>query len=172
MGAMNNLRNLVDELASKDGVVREQARKALVASKGNDVVQALIGKLADPRRQVRWEATKALSDIANPVAAAALVQAMHDENTEIAWLAAEGVAGLGEPGLLAVLGGLTSASHSAGYCTAAYHAFKMFCKMGKHCDELLPVMKALEGIEPKLTAPVAAYEALQKLRLGEATPVT
>ena len=104
---MNATEAAIEELASKDGVVRERARKALVSANSHEVVHALIAELVDPRNQVRWEAAKALSEIADPVAAIPLVHAMHDENSDVAWVASEGIAAMGEPGLLAVLSGLT-----------------------------------------------------------------
>lgn len=164
---MNATQTAIEELASKDGVVRERARKALVSAKGHEVVHALIAELVDPRQQVRWEAAKALSDIADSVAAIPLVHAMHDDDNDVAWVAAEGVAEMGEPGLLAVLSGLTRASHSPEYCKAAHHSLKEFRKVGMRRAEIEAVMKALEGAESKLTAPVVAYEVLQKIRLGE-----
>ncbi|QDV85813.1 HEAT repeat domain-containing protein [Planctomycetes bacterium TBK1r] len=166
---MTEIQSTLDELASNDGAVRERARKALVATNGHEVVYALIGELVDPRHQVRWEAAKALSEIADPVAAIPLVHAMFDEDNDVAWVAAEGVARLGEPGLLAVLSGLTRASHSVEYCKAAHHSLKEFRKSGKQHTEVDAVMKALEGVEPKLSAPVAAYQALQQIRIGEVT---
>ncbi|TWU35228.1 hypothetical protein Q31b_53240 [Novipirellula aureliae] len=154
----------IKELASKDGVVRERARKALVATKGHEVVHALIGELVDPQRQVRWEAAKTLSEIADPVAAIPLVHAMHDGESDVAWVAAEGVARMGMPGLMAVLSGLTRASFSLEYCKAAHHSLKRMKKSGKQVEEIDKVLAALEGAEPKLTAPIAAHHALQAIR--------
>lgn len=156
----------ISQLASDDGMVREQARKALVAAKGHEVTHALIAELVDPRHQVRWEAAKALSEIGDSVAALPLVHAMDDEDADVAWVAAVGVAAMGEPGLLAVLSGLTRASRSGGFCKAAHHSLREFLRHGTSNQTIEPVFEALNGVEPKLSAPVAAYKALQKLRVG------
>ena len=163
---MNTTETAIEQLASDDGVVREKARKVLVANKGNEVVRALIAELVDPRQRVRWEAAKALSQIGDPVAALPLVHVMDDEDHDVAWIAAEGVAGMGEPGLLAVLSGLTRSSRSATFCKHAHHALKQMRRQGTHHALVETVMVALEGMEPTLTAPVVAYQALQQLRLG------
>ena len=168
---MTTLSTLIEDLESTSGVVREQARKALVARKDPGVVDELIGKLSDARHQVRWEAAKALADISDPVAAIPLVHAMHDEHTDIAWIAAEGVAGMGKQGLLAILSGLTHAHVSLEYYHAAHHALKCFRNCKKYREEIEIVLQALEVMEPKLAAPVAAYQALQKLRVGEPSSV-
>ncbi len=129
------------------------------------MTHALIAELVDPRKQVRWEAAKALSEIGDSVAALPLVHAMDDEDADVAWVAAEGVAGMGEPGLLAVLSGLTRASRSGAFCKAAHHSLREFLKRGTRNQVVEPVFEALDGVEPKLSAPIAAYEALQKLRV-------
>ncbi|MCM2370239.1 HEAT repeat domain-containing protein [Aporhodopirellula aestuarii] len=165
---MNSIERNINDLASDDGVVRDRARKALVAAQGHEVVHALIAELVDPRKRVRWEAAKALADIGSPVAALPLVHAMTDEDDEVAWLAAEGVASLGEPGLLAVFSGITRDCHSLEYCKVAHHSLKEFRKIGNHVEVIDKVKKALEGVEPKLSAPIAAYRALQELKLDMA----
>ncbi|MFG0287771.1 MAG: HEAT repeat domain-containing protein [Rhodopirellula sp. JB044] len=165
---MKTIEDWVADLASGDGVVRDQARKHLVAKRGPDVVRALIGELVDPRKRVRWEAAKALTEIGDPVAALPLVHAMTDSDDEVAWLAAEGVASLGDIGLTAVLSGIARDCGSLEYCKVAHHCLKVFRKLGQHEDVIAPVMSALEGYEPKLSAPVAAYRALQELKVGVA----
>ncbi|EMI45596.1 HEAT repeat domain-containing protein [Rhodopirellula sp. SWK7] len=163
---MNTTETSLHDLSSEDGVVRERARKKLVASRGHEVVHALIGELVDPRKRVRWEAAKALAEIGDPVAALPLVHAMTDDDDEVAWLAAEGVASLGDPGLMAVLSGITRDCDSLEYCKVAHHSLKEFRKIGKHNAIIKKVMSALEGFEPKMSAPIAAYQALQELKVG------
>ncbi|KAA5543034.1 HEAT repeat domain-containing protein [Roseiconus nitratireducens] len=157
----------LQQLASDDGVVREKARKSLVATHSPEVIRALISELVDPRKQVRWEAAKALSEIGDPVAALGLVHAMDDDSKEVAWIAAEGVAAMGTAGLTAVLSGLTRSSRCPEFHKVAHHALKEFHKRGTNREIVETVMQALEGVEPRLTAPVVAYEALSKLRLAK-----
>ncbi|GAA4463436.1 HEAT repeat domain-containing protein [Novipirellula rosea] len=159
----------IKQLASDDGVVREKARNALVAAESRDVTEALIAELVDYRHQVRWEAAKALSQIGDPIAALPLVHAMDDDDHDVAWVAAEGVAEMGEVGLQAVLSGLSHSSRSGSFYKVAHHALKEIRKHGKHRDVVAKVMATLEGVEPRLSAPIAAYEALQELR-GNGSP--
>ena len=163
------LRTTIEQLASDDGLIRKQARQSLAEAKGHEVTYALIGELIDPRKRVRWEAAKALSEIGDPVAALSLVHTMDDEEADVAWVAAEGVAVMGQPGLLAVLSGLTRTSRSGSFYKAAHHSLQEFRKHGTELQTLEPVIKALEGMEPSLSAAVAAYQALQKLRTGSMT---
>ncbi|EMI52897.1 HEAT repeat domain-containing protein [Rhodopirellula sallentina] len=163
---MNTIDNWVADLASDDGVIREQARNRLVAKRGPDVVRALVGELVDPRKRVRWEAAKALTEIGDPVAALPLVHAMTDSDDEVAWLAAEGIASLGDVGLSAALSGIAKDCKSLEYCKVAHHCLKGFRKLDLHEEIIAPVMSALEGFEPKLSAPVAAYRALRELKVG------
>ena len=158
------IQDLVEKLASENGVDRMQAREQLVAAGGYDVTRALIAELVDPRQHVRWEAALALKAMADPIAALPLVHAMDDDDEDVRWVAAEGVAGLGEPGLLAVLSGLTRASKSSVYCTAAHQALRELRDHGVHREIIESVMPALEGSERNLSGPIAAYQALQKLR--------
>ncbi len=160
---MNTTTGNLAELASEDGVVRERARKALIAEGGYEIVHAQIGELTDPRRQVRWEAVMVLSGIADPVSALPLVHAMEDQDSDIAWIAAEGVAKLSDSGLAAVLSRLTNGSSSTQFCRLALHSLKLLRATCKNAEELDAVMHALDSLEPTLAAPVAAYEALQKL---------
>lgn len=151
-------------LGSSDGVVRERARNALVADGGHDIVPALINELSDTRRQVRWEAVKALSKIANPIAALPLVRAMDDRDTDVAWIAAEGVANLGDSGFFALLDRLTHNTSTTQFCRLAHHSLRLLRKSTKYRIELDHIMKAMEGPEPTLAAPVAAYEVTQEIR--------
>jgi HEAT repeat protein len=158
------LQTSIERLASEDGMIIQQARKSLVEAKNHEVTHALIAELVDPRKRVRWEAAKALAEIGEPVAALPLVHSMDDDESDVAWVAAEGVAAMGQPGLLAVLSGLTRTSRSGSFYKAAHHSLQEFRKHGTEVPTLEPVIEALEGIGPSLSASVAAYQALQKLR--------
>lgn len=164
----SEIASTIEQLASEDGMAREKARQALVATSGKEVLTTLVGRLDDRRHQVRWEATKALSEIGDVATANALVHAMHDSNSDVAWVAAEGIARMGEPGLLAVLSGLIRSSRSGEFHRVAHHALKEFRRMGAYREVVDLVMKALDGVEPQLSAPVATYQALQQMQVGAA----
>ncbi|MFG0262228.1 MAG: HEAT repeat domain-containing protein [Novipirellula sp. JB048] len=158
------IKSAVRQFASADGTAREKARQSLVEARSLEVIQAVMAELVDPRRQVRWEAAKALSQIGEPVAALSLVHAMDDEDHDVAWVAAEGVAGMGEIGLEAVLSGLTRSSRSGSFYKVAHHALKQIHARGRHREITASVLESIEGLQPRLSAPLAAYDALQQLR--------
>ncbi len=160
-----DIEQLVDKLCADDGVIRINAREQLVKMGGIDVTRALMIEMNDPRRDVRWEAAKALVSIADPISAPALVQHLSDNDGDIRWLAAEGLGGLGEPGLLAVLNAATRHASDSEFCKAAHHGFKEFRKHEIHANHLVKVIEACEGPEPGVSLPVAAYEALQQIKI-------
>ncbi len=155
---------LTEQLADKDGMTREGARKQLVEIGGHDVTRALVVKLNDLRRDVRWEACKALISIADPIAATALVHRLHDQDSDIRWLAAEGVAQLGEQGLFATLNAAIYNASNSDFCRAAHQALKEFQRHAVHATELAPVIEACENSEPAVSLPVAAFNALQQIK--------
>jgi len=88
-GTGTNLESLMDMLASKDGVVRQKAREALV-NMGKPAVSSLIQALENSRLdQVRWEAAKALESISDTGSMPSLVKALEDSNSDVAWVAAD-----------------------------------------------------------------------------------
>jgi HEAT repeat protein len=81
----------MDLLASEDGVLRRNARVALVAI-GERAIAPLSRALSTSRlRQLRWEAAKALEAIGSPLSIPSLVRALTDRDRDVAWVAAEGL---------------------------------------------------------------------------------
>lgn len=158
--------SLVAELANKDPVVRQRARESLVDRGTSEVTAGLISELTDPREHVRWEAAKALAALADPVSAPALVHALDDDNADVRWLAAEGLVALGKPGLMAVLSGLIKRAGSTAFCRSAHHVLHR-CSQKGNAKAIAPVLAALNGSEPGVCAPPAAYEALTDLKVGQ-----
>ncbi len=115
------VRQLVDQLADEDAVVREKSREQLIQLGGHDVTRAVVMALIDPRTHVRWEAAKVLQAIADPVAAPALMHALDDEDGDVRWVAAEGLIALDKVGLLAVLSGLIKRADSTRIRKSAHH---------------------------------------------------
>lgn len=157
---------LVTDLANNDPVARQRARESLVALGSNEVTSALVAELTDPREHVRWEAAKALADLKAPVSAPALVHALDDDNEDLRWLAAEGLIALGNTGLMAVLSGLIKRAGSTAFCQAAHHVLSG-CSHEGNGKTIAPVLVALDGPEPGVCAPPAAYAALMDLKVGK-----
>ena len=156
----NDLSKLVQQLADDDAAIREKSRKDLVQLGDASVTRALVVALLDPRTHFRWEAAKALQEIADPVAAPALLNAMDDEDEDVRWVASEGLAALGKVGLLTVLSGLIQRAGSIAFCKSAHHVLH---ELKLYAGTVAPVLTALEQSEPAVSAPPAAYEALQAL---------
>ena len=80
--AKATIKSLINDLASKDGVVRVMARRQLVANIKRSVAP-LIRTPSNENDWVRREATKALSQIGNPESIQALLEALKDKRFEV-----------------------------------------------------------------------------------------
>ncbi len=158
-GAINFL---IAALGDPDGLVRQRARRSLVAIE-KPAVPTLVKALTDSNDHRRWEAAKSLVEICDPVAAPALVQALEDQDFGVRWLAAEGLICLSHDGLAPLLDRLVHHSDSVWLRQGAHHVLKMMVDKGLY-GLVAPVLDALEGREPVLEAPPAAQSALNALR--------
>jgi hypothetical protein len=161
----NEIRSLVEALASADGVERHAACKQLTEL-GQPAVPALLTALQSPCEHVRWEAANALGAIPNPSAAPTLVKTLEDEKAAIRWLAATALINLGREALVPLLRSLESHSDSIWFRDGAHHVLRSLIREGV-ADEAIPVLEALENLEPRVEAPIAAYHVLKDLRGGE-----
>jgi len=154
--------SLVSSLASKDGVVRERARHALVAL-GRPAAGALTKALSDPRDQVRWEAAKGFEEAPDPSSAPALIAALEDEVSGIRWLAGKALAALGTGALDLLMQALIDKPRSYRLHEGARHV--LTAEPGRKLRHILaPVLDALEDLDPESAVPVAARQALSRLR--------
>lgn len=153
---------LVAALGSKNGLARQSARKALQKI-GTPAVPALLVALTSRHERVRWEAAKALGEIADPRAADGLAVALDDKSAGVRWLAAEGLARLGRAGLIAVFNVLIVHSYSAWLRESAHHVLTLL-EYGELSAYVIPVIQALEDVEPNVQAPLAAKDSLDKLQ--------
>jgi HEAT repeat protein len=156
-----NIKLLIADLASKDGVVRVKARQQLVAYKKQSIAP-LIRTLSNKNDWVRWEAAKALSQIGNNKAIKALLESLSDEKFEVRWLAAEGLIRIGRKAIVPLLETLVNNSDSYWLREGIHHVLHDM-NTGKITEVLRPVLGALEGTEPSLEVPPAAQKALDTL---------
>jgi hypothetical protein len=161
----DEISSLVEALDSADGVERHAAREQLTGI-GQPAVPALLTALQSPSEHVRWEAAKALGEIADPCAAPTLVKTLEDEKAAVRWLAARALITLGRDALAPLLQGLEGHSDSIWFRDGAHHVLRSLIRDGV-ADEAVPVLEALENLEPSVEAPIAAYHVLQDLRGGE-----
>jgi len=155
----------MDMLASKDGVIRQNAREALVAL-GKPAVSSLTQALLNSKLdQVRWEAAKALGSISDTGSIPALVKALEDSNHDVAWLAADALIPYQKaawPSLLEAL--IESKSDSVELRKGAHHVLVNQKEEGFN-DLLTTLLKALESSAAPESSAVAAYDILKKMKI-------
>jgi HEAT repeat protein len=165
----SDIEPLLRQLASRDGVQRRRAREELVEI-GEPAIPHLMTTLGSPSERARWEAAKALGEMHMPTAAPALVHALQDEESAIRWLAATGLIRIGRESLRPLLEALEQHANSVWLREGAHHVLHMLIRDGV-ADETIPVLHALEDIEPAVEVPVAAYYALRKLNPEPEAPL-
>lgn len=161
--SQSKIDTLITTLETSNGKAREEARHALVQMKA---VPALISLLANGNDNARWQAAKALAAFHEPNVAAALVGALQDENDGVRWLAAEALSHMAHDGLRPLLHALIDHSGSSDLRHGAHHVLRQMVAMRRY-EALQPVLDALDGYEPQLTVPIAAYHALEALELTD-----
>jgi HEAT repeat protein len=160
--AQGSMASSIADLRSRDGMVRQKARKTLTTI-GKRAVLPLLPLLNDPDDHVRWEAAKALADIADPGASSGLVTSLQDENGDVRWLAAEGLIAIGRDALVPLLETLIERSDSVWLRGGAHHVLHDMAK-GELGDLLTPVVAALDGVDPEIGVRGPASKALEGLR--------
>lgn len=115
-----DIKSLILDLCSDDGVRREKSRHSLVRM-GNNAIDYLADFITSSDSLLRWEVTKTLSEIATPFAAPVLVEALEDELTSIRWIAAKGLIKLGKQGAIETLKALIENPDSPFLMEGAHH---------------------------------------------------
>jgi HEAT repeat protein len=167
--AAASLEVLMETLASKEGMTRQKARRALVAI-GAPAVASLAGVLKNSRMdQVRWEAAKALGDIADIRSIPVLVGALEDGNEDVAWLAAKGLEKFKMAAWPALLNELIKNGADSFLLRHGVHHVLLNQKEEGYNDLLAELKKALEiNTAPELRLE-AARVILKKMKSGTKT---
>jgi len=152
---------LIEELGSRNGFDRLNARRTLVAL-GQPAVRPLVEALSSDEEVVRWEAAKAFTRLHAPEAAPALVTSLQDPDGDVRWLSAEALVALGRDGLPPVLEALIKEPDSIYLREGAYHVLREL-NHGDLTPITQPVLNALQHYEPELVVPISAEQALAKL---------
>ena len=158
--------SLMSDLASRDGAVRQCARKRLILI-GKPAVPVLTERLWVAGSQLRWEAAKTLEEIADRHAARALVACLEDEDAGTRWVAAKALIALKRDALVPLLEALIDQADSLWIREGAHHVLHELAA-GELNNILRPVLAALEGPAPDDMAPVFAIEALEAIDTGDA----
>ena len=156
------IQDLVNNLGSKDGILRVKSRNKLV-SVGTAAVPALKEALSDKNQWCRWEAAKALGEIASPEATDALINSLEDKSFDVRWLAAEALVAIGSAVDLPMLQVLVNKSDSIWIREGAHHIFHGLINKNRFIQTLRPVLLALEDIYDSYNVTFAARKALDSM---------
>lgn len=86
----------IDDLGSKDGIVRQKARNALIEIGFPAIESLTVAFETKKNTYAHWEAAKAISTIGGPEAVRPLLHALADDNFSIRWIATEGLIAVGD----------------------------------------------------------------------------
>jgi HEAT repeats len=160
-----NVESLVGMLASKDGMVRQKARKSLVAL-GSPAVSSLAQALQTSELdQVRWEAAKALGAIGDSTSIPTLVRALEDSDGDVTWLAAEALRKFKKIAWPTLLQGLLkrNGNDSVLLRQGAHHVLRNQKEDGFN-DLLATLQNALESNSSPESTLVAASNILKRMK--------
>jgi HEAT repeat protein len=161
--------SLIEELKSKDGLVRQKARNALVRI-GEPASDALLKAFEDKSDVMHWEVAKALSQIGSAKAGKTLIQALEDKEFSVRWIGAEGLIHMGQAGVQELLKALIERPDSVWLREGAHHVFhdlihKTLIDAATR-EQLTPVLEAINHLDPVTETNWAARKALEKLQAG------
>lgn len=114
---------LIKDLASPDGIVRQKARYELVKI-GNPALDYLLELQSAKKHLVRWEAVKAISEIGSRNSIPILINALEDEEFDVRWLAAEGLIEIGISSVYALLKAFIANKDSVHLKEGVHHVLK------------------------------------------------
>jgi hypothetical protein len=158
------LEALMGMLGNKDGLVRQKARRSLVAV-GEPAVAFLTKALRDSKRgQVRWEAAKALGAISDTRSIPAFVAALEDSDADVAWLAAEALIKFKKAAWGPLLQKLIKKGAACQALVQGTHHVLRKQKEDGFNDLLATLKTALNSSEGPETIPLAAYAILRRMK--------
>ena len=149
---------MIDQLSSRNAIVRERARESLVAV-DEPAVHDLIVALETTNDHVRLEACKALPQIADASSVPALIRALESEHDEIRWVAGEGLVNTGGSAVEALLRALIDRAIAHSILAGAHHVLHAIARRGSE-PVFEPVLAAIAGPEPAVNVPPVAEQAL------------
>lgn len=162
----DHLQELLDDLGSKNGMVRKKARETLVEI-GEPAAPRLQGLLASADKRVRWEALKALAAIGHPESLEQFVSLLDDPDADLRWLAATGLIRLGTSSIRPVLQALTDPKRPRGRLEMSRRVLNELSDDGRVPSEIVaPLLEVVDGNDRAVIAERAA-RALSDLDLAD-----
>lgn len=150
---------LVGQLSSNDMLQRMKARKSLVEL-GTTAVPAVAAMVANKDGHARWECAKTLAEIADPNSVDTLLQLLEDSEDGTRWDAALGLIAIGQPAVTPLLRAIIHRSTDYTIISGARHVVHELLKNDWGAF-LRPVYEALNSLQARESAPVAAGQALR-----------
>lgn len=160
-----NLKPLIEMLADKDGIIRQEARESLVVL-GRAAVSSLNQALKNSKLdQVRWEAAKALGEIVDARSIPVLVKALEDSNPDVTWLAAEALSKFKKTAWSPLFKALLKDRPNSGLLHQGAHHVLLNQKEDGFNDLLEILMNALESSASEELTPLAASNLLKRMKV-------
>lgn len=157
-----NISSLIDQLRSPNNSIRIEAREAL-SCVGAPAIPELLETFKKSDLQMRWQIIKIMDNIQDPSTIPLLIEQLKDENSEIRWAASNALINMRREAVPAVLQAITRDFDSIWMRQSTHHILRVLRDYGKLTPIEENVCKALEEIEPSVSAPWAAEKALEAL---------
>jgi hypothetical protein len=139
-----NVKSLILDLYSDDGVLREKSRHSLVQM-GDNAIDYLTSFITSSDSLLRWEVAKTLSEIATPLAAPVLAEALEDELISIRWIAGKGLIKIGKAGARMALEALIENPDSSFLIEGVHHVLHDLIDILPNRKLIQELLKVLEN---------------------------
>ena len=160
--AAPRIAHLLEEIQSKDALVRTQARATLITA-GARVVPQVVALLEEAGPELRREIARILAEVPDRRAAVALVELLEDDQADVRALAAAGLVSIGREGLVPVLEALLKRHESVVLRTGIREVLHELA-VAELQVLLAPIVLALDGADPETDLREPASRALRRMR--------
>jgi len=158
----NKIKELIANLSSDNGIVRQKARYDLVAI-GKPAIEFLVGLQYLPNEHLRWETIKTLTQIADPDSIPILINALENNYFDIRWLAAEGLIEIGKKSIKPLMEAIISNQDSTFLREGLHHVLKGL-QAKKIFVDRQSIIQQLENPNKEFTLAFTANLILEKMR--------
>lgn len=139
-----NIDELINDLESDNGIIRQIARHKLVEI-GHKTIDQVVQLINSPKHMTRWEAIKTIEQMEDKFAIPILISALKDDKFDIRWIAAEGLIRIGEQSINPLMEEIIKDSDSVFIREGAHHILKELEAEGLFYDKY-GIIKSLENL--------------------------
>ncbi len=137
-----DIKKLINQLTSENGITRQIARHKLVEI-GSPAIDYLIELQYSSDHKTRWEAIKAIGQIADPESIPILINSLEDDKFDVRWLAAEGLIEVGKDSIKPLVNNFIQNVDSDYLQEGVHHVLKELQRRNQFEDKY-GLIKALE----------------------------